>query len=144
MMRKFLALTALTCFVVVAFAQNAAGSWKGKVKIDMSTMPKAQNAQQQAQLDAAMKQLSSMVITLVMKPNKTFTISAPGMGGQKPHSSTGTWSQKGNQVTLTTVTTDGKPEKNQKPMTATITPNGKTMTVQPDTNQKGLQIIFSK
>lgn len=144
-MKKLFVLGALLSLTVAALAQNPIGTWKGKVKIDPTSLPKATSPQQQAAIDNAMKQVAGVVITLVLKPNKTFTISAPGMNGEPPHSSTGVWTQKGNLVTITPKTADGKEAKNAKPQSIVIAKDGKTMTMTPTQGAaNSVQVIFSK
>jgi len=143
-MKKFVAIAALTLLTVAAFAQSPVGSWKGKIKMDASTMPKAQNAQQQEAMNKAMAQLSSMTLMLTMKGDKTYTVSVPGMMGQPAHKSEGKWSQKGNQITMTTVKNDGKPATANKTQTMTIDAGGKKMTMKVPNGPGNVQIIFSK
>jgi hypothetical protein len=110
---------------------NVVGAWKGKVEMDLSSLPKAQNAQQQQMMDKMMAQVKKMVINLTLKGNKTFTMSAvaaPPDG--KTHTMTGSWSQKGNKITMVGKTEDGKPATDKdKTQTLTVNPNGKSMSL---------------
>lgn len=143
-MKKFVVLLALAAVAVSAIAQNPVGAWKGKIQMDASSMPKAQNAQQKQLIDKMLAQMKSMTLGLNMKANKTFTIDVPSVGGQPGMKGEGTWSQKGNSVILVTTKQNGKPPTNSKPQTLKIQPGAKKMVL---TNMEGPQkvsIIFTK
>lgn len=149
--KMFAALAALSMFTV-AFAQNVNGAWKGKVEFDMSTLPKAQNdAQQKQMLEAVKKMMGNMTMKLTLNANKTFSMvvtGLPSMGGpqgQAPKDQTakGTWTQKGNEITLKVTETNGeKPKTENPPQKLTVSKDGKTLTMVP--NAPGAQIGKSK
>lgn len=136
----FVALAAFS-IVAVALAQNVTGAWKGKVQFDMSALPKGQNAEQQKQMvEAVKKMMGDMTMKLTLNSNKTFTMvvtGLPQMGGatapkQKDQTAKGTWTQKGNVLTLKMTESNGeKPKGNNDPQTLTVSKDGKTMTMVP-------------
>ncbi len=119
--------------VAVAFASlttgalagpSVVGSWKGHLIMDTTKMPKAPNAQAQAQMDQGMAKLKKTVISITFKGNKTFSATTSGMPGQdKPQN--GTWTQSGNTVTLTG--TNKGPDGKAHPQTFTLSKDGKTL-----------------
>lgn len=142
-MKKLVVLLAIAAVAVSAIAQNPVGAWKGKIQMDASSMPKAQNAQQQQMIDKMLAQMKSITLGLNVKANKTFTIDVPSVGGQPGMKGEGTWSQKGNSVTLVTTKQNGKPPKNSKPQTLKLE-SAKKMVL---TNMEGPQkvsIIFTR
>lgn len=142
-MKKLVILFAVVAISAASFAQNPVGAWKGKIAIDTSTLPKPQNAEQKKQMDQGMQQLRSMVLRLNLKANKTFTIDVPAMGPAPAQKGEGTWSQKGNKVTLITTKQNGKAPADSKPQTMTIATGGKKMVLTPPGPQK-VTITFTR
>ncbi|MBC8063239.1 MAG: hypothetical protein H7Y17_00290 [Chlorobia bacterium] len=143
-MKKFVAILALAVVAVGAFAQNPAGSWKGKLKVDPASMPKAQSPEQQKMMDQVMTQIKTMTFTLNMKPNKTFTILVPSMMGQPAQNGEGTWSQKGKTITLVTTKQNGKAPKNSKPQIMNIDSGGRKMILNAGDGPRKATITFTK
>lgn len=143
-MKKLVVLLALAAVTVSAFAQNPVGAWKGKVQLEKANLPKAQNAEQQKMIDKMLAQVKSMTLNLNMKANKTFTIDVPSMGGQPGMKGEGTWSQKGNAITLVTTKQNGKPPKTSKPQTMKIEPGARKMTLTNNEGGQKVSILFSK
>jgi hypothetical protein len=122
--RFLLVATAFAALVTSSFAdQNPVGTWKGKVLIDTSKMKKVGDPQQQAMIEKGIAAGRNMVITIVMKANKTYVASMSG-GPQSPPDS-GTWSLKGNTVTMTSNKKNGKSQS--QPFT--LSADGKTMSM---------------
>ena len=83
-------------------AAGVAGKWKGKVILDTSKMPKAQNPQQQKAMENGFAGVKKMVIMLELKANKTYIADAQNMPGKAaPEHNEGTWKQEGNTLWLT-------------------------------------------
>jgi hypothetical protein len=143
-MKKFLALVVVASVAVCAFAQNPVGTWKGKIQMDASKLPKAKDATQQKQLDAAMAQVRAITITLSLNANKTYKISVPPMGGQPGHTGEGTWVQKGKTLTLSAIKEDGKAPKDKRPQTVTMDSARKMTMVPPTGGPMGIKIVFAK
>lgn len=144
-MKKLLALVAVASVAVCAFAQSPVGSWKGKILMDTSKMPKAANPQQQKAMNEAFAKVKAVTLTLNVKGNKTFTITIPPMMGQPGHNAEGTWTQKGNTVTMISTKEDGKPSTKKQPQTMTMDGTGRKMTmVPPNGGPMNIKIIFSK
>lgn len=149
--KMFAALAAFS-LIAAASAQNVTGVWKGKVDFDMSSLPKGQNAEQQKQMvEAVKKMMGNMTMKLTLNANKTFTMvvtGIPQMGGanapkQKDQTAKGTWTQKGNALTLKITEANGeKPKGDNQPQTLTISKDGKSMTMVPKT--PGAQMGKSK
>ncbi len=144
-MKKFAILLALVAISAASFAQNPVGAWKGNISIDASTLPKARTPEEQKQMDAAMAAMRSLVLKLNVKANKTFTIDSPAMGQAPAQKVEGTWSQKGNKVTLVTTKQNGvKPPAGNKPQVLTISADSKKMTLTPATGGPKVVVTFSK
>jgi hypothetical protein len=95
------AVAAFTVVAGSAFAgTNVVGSWKGKLKFDLSKVPAEQK--QMAQQKIAM--LSKMTFGLTLVKNGKFTMQISGFptqpGGKTPPPQTGSWSIKGGQLSL--------------------------------------------
>jgi hypothetical protein len=127
----------LCSFAFAAFAQNAAGKWKGK--IDTSAM-KATNENERKGLAMMKKMFEKAYINLELKSNKTYSVEMGGMGTPKPTSETGKWSQTGRTVSVTST------KKTEK---MTISADGKTMIMLPPAADasnmpKGMKIVFKR
>jgi hypothetical protein len=98
-MKMRLLVSIMLCLVVgvSAMAQNIVGKWKGEVKM---TMPK------QMQQNAPNRSMPK--VDIEFKKDGTYISSQDAPNGQK-RSSTGKWTLKGNVLTMTTTTVEGKP-----------------------------------
>lgn len=126
---------------VQALAAGVVGVWKGHVVVDTSKMSKTLTPQQQQMIQQSIAATKSMVITLTIKANKTYTASVSGAPGA-PSTDTGTWKQSGNSVTMT----GSKPGPSGKPdsQTMTLSKDGKTMTLSmPAQMGVSAKVIFS-
>lgn len=145
--RILTAAVVLTAFVTTTFAAtNVVGTWTGRIILDMSKMPKPTNPQQQQTMKKMMDQLAKMRITLKLKANKSFSVSAPAGPGGKPQTGEGTWTQSGQTVTITVKTENGKPATGQsaQPQALSLSKDGKTMTLVPPTAQGGGKVVFKR
>lgn len=132
---KVFALALSIAAYAAVHAQNAVGNWSGKIDFGAA---KGKDANEQKQIDMVKAMSKSMTIKLVMKRDKTYTITFGGQGA-KGRSETGKWSQSGK--TITTVDPKGKKQ------TITISSNGKTMTSFPSPEEHapaGIKIIFTR
>lgn len=125
----FLSIIAVSSVWAMA-DKSAVGNWKGHIVFDASKStikdPATQKLAQQ-QMDSAKK----VVVTLNLKSDKTFS------GG--PPSSTGTWSQSGNKVTLVP---KGQTKAKQ---VFTLSKDGKTLTYDIPNNQGiSAKIVLTK
>lgn len=111
----------------VLAGSNAAGTWKGHITLDTSKMQKQKDPKVQAQIMDSLKKAASVTINLTLKPNKTYSATTTGgpVANQPPD--TGTWSQTGNSVTMTS--TKKKTPAKSDTQTLTMSPNGKTMSL---------------
>lgn len=120
-----------------AFAADVTGKWTGKMNMDLNSL-KAQISAKSGKMTPEQKKMVESQMTMAstmlaaMRMNVEFqkggkytmtTTGAPGM--QKPETETGTWSIKGNQVTMT----GSKSGKGPKTVVGTLSGNGKTITV---------------
>ncbi len=94
-------------------APNPVGTWTGHIKIALAPGTPADKAQK------AQEQAKKFVISLVLKPDHTFTSSMGGPASKMPPQ-TGTWSTSGSSVNLTV-------PKAPKPQVFTLAPSGKSM-----------------
>jgi hypothetical protein len=130
----------------LAMAADPAGTYSGKILIDKSKMPKAPNPEQQKQMDAMFAKIGLMKINLVMKSNKTFTISMEGGPLPKKNDAQGTWSQKGDTVTMKTTKQDGKDVSgaNGQVQNLTLSKDGRTLTLDAAGMGAPGKIVFTK
>jgi hypothetical protein len=136
-----LALVGAALFVTcAAMAQSAVGTWSGK--LDLSAV-KAKTDQEKQQIEMAKTMLANMVITVVLKKDKTCTMSMSGVpnGPDGPKEQKGTWTQSGKSVTVKQNSGKGKP------MVFTMSADGKSMTAVPPADEggpKGLKLVLKK
>jgi hypothetical protein len=136
-------VTAATAAIIVttALAGSVVGTWHGKVTLDMSKMPKARNAQEQAQMTAAIAGIKKIRLEVTFNANHTYKGHSTDPTG-KPVDSDGTWVQKGSQVTLTPQKHNGKPVTGveARPKVYTQSKDGKTLFFL----NRGAKVIFTK
>lgn len=150
---KWVGVVGLLVAVGVAQAQNVTGAWNGKLAMDLSKMPKAKDAAQQKQMDAIATMLKSIKVNLNMGANKTFVMKVSGLpqmggaNGKKPatgQTAEGTWTQKGNVITLKITKSNGAaPKGANNSQEMKILDGGKRMELEPS-NSRGMggKIIF--
>lgn len=123
-------LTALVVLTTAGLAQNLAGVWRGKIKIDMSAMPKNLTPEQRKGLETGLAMAKKMIITLTLRANKTYTAAVTGMPQMGPQSgknaSEGTWKIQGKTLWLTSLKENGKPAKSKGPQQFTIANDSKS------------------
>jgi hypothetical protein len=84
-----------------AFAgPNVVGAWKGKIKIDMSKLPKAANPQMQAMMQKQLAMVKAASLYIDLQKNGSYTAGTKGMG-QDEKKDSGTWKVSGSSLTLT-------------------------------------------
>lgn len=126
-MRSVATLALLVVGASLSLAQNPVGNWKGKLNIKFPPIPANATPQQKAQFTEMKGKIAKAVITLTLSGNKTWSLKATGLpmspnGGEK-----GTWTQAGKTITMKTTPKPGGPVA--PPQTATLSADGKTMTV---------------
>lgn len=123
-----------------AYAADITGKWTGKINMDMkeakASAIKAAEAngkkltpEQVKMMDSQMSMGMAMVSgirmnAVVMKGGKYTMTTTGAPGEQKPKAEEGTWTVKGNQVTLT----GNKSSMGPKSLVGTLSANGKTIT----------------
>ena len=118
---RALGLLAVTCLLPLsAWAADVTGTWSGKIQMDVSKLPAEAKAQ-------ATKALAKVKVTMVFKKDKTYTSSVTGSPDGVNHSTTGTWSQAGDKVTLKAKTRDGKAAPSTQAQTFLVSGDGKKM-----------------
>jgi hypothetical protein len=110
---------------VCAFSAEPVGTWNGKIQVDTSKLA----ADKRAQVEA---QTGKLKIVLTLKKDHTFTSVVSGGGDGKPHSTSGTWTFKGNTVSMIATKNDGKAAAGAIPRSMVLSKDGKSlvMTVQ--------------
>jgi len=134
--RTVLAVSALA-LSLSAYAADITGKWTGKMSMDMSAL-KAQFAAQagnlkpeqkkmvEQQMAMASTMLAAMRMNVDFQKGGKYTMTTTGTpGSQKAESETGTWTIKGNQVSMT----GSKSGKGPRTVVGTLSSNGKTITV---------------
>jgi hypothetical protein len=143
--RRFLALSIAMSISASLLAVGVVGKWKGKVVLDVSKLPKAQNEQQKKSMEAGFAMVKKMVIILDLKANKTYTGEAKNMpGGQPDQRSEGTWRQEGNVLWLTSIRDNGKPATDKKPQKFLIQDKGRKLVMAESKLPPGIEIFFSR
>ena len=152
---KWVSVIGLVAAFGGAQAQDITGAWKGKLKVDLSKLPKPKDATQQKQMDDVVKMISGIKVDLTMKANKTFTLKVAGLpqapagnGKAAPsgQNAEGTWTQKGSVITLKITKSNGAAPKGENPpQTMNVLDGGKRMELEPS-NSRGMggKIIFSR
>ncbi|MEI7575287.1 MAG: hypothetical protein WCK51_00210 [Armatimonadota bacterium] len=137
--RTVLAVSALA-LTLSAYAADITGKWTGKINMDMKEAKaaaikaaeaggKKMTPEQVKMMDQQMAMGMSMVSgirmnAVLMKGGKYTMTTTGGPGAQKPQTEEGTWTMKGNQVTMT----GSKSSKGPKTLVGTLSSNGKTIT----------------
>jgi len=119
----------------VCLAASPVGKWKGKVGGSMPPLPANANAQQKQQYDAAKAMVAKIVINLELKSNNTYSVTVDG-GPQKAPAETGSWSAKGNTITVTS--TKGGQKRSQS---MTLSADGSKLTMSPQ-GSAGTKVTF--
>ena len=114
-------LLAASLSAAPALAATPIGSWTGKFQVQLPTLPPNLPPAQKAMADKMIAQIKNGRIFLVMKADKTYTTRAVNLPSLGPPNSKGTWSQKGNVVTMK------ETKAGVKPQDFTLSANGKTM-----------------
>jgi hypothetical protein len=138
-------VAALASLSATLMAANIVGTWKGKVTVDLSKAPKAQNDQQRAMMDKILADVRKMDIRLTIRANKTFAAVAkrsPSRPG--PQNTEGTWKQEGSTLWLTSLKVDDKPAKDKKPQRFQILENGKKLSLNQEGMPTWIKIIFTR
>lgn len=145
------AAVAAMAVVSMSMAQNVVGAWKGKMELDMSVVPKGQNAdQQKAMVEMIKKMMGNMTMNLTLNSDKTFTMVVTGLPANpqtqqkaKEQKAKGKWVQKGSTITLTVTEANGaKPKGENKPQNLTVSKDGKKLILIP--NAPGAQLGKSR
>ncbi|HVT14491.1 MAG TPA: hypothetical protein VHE55_19680 [Fimbriimonadaceae bacterium] len=139
--RFFVVATAVAALSVQVLAAGVVGVWKGHIVVDSSKMDKTLTPQQQQMMKQSIAATKSMVITLTMKADKTYSASVSGTPGAD-NADTGTWKQAGNKITMT----GSKPGPGGKPdvQTLVLSKDGKSMTMTlPGQMGVSAKVIFS-
>lgn len=143
--RRFIALAITMSLAASLLAAGITGKWKGKVVLDASKLPGAQNEQQRKQMEAGFAMIKKMVIHLDLKANKTYVADAKNMpGGQPDQHSEGTWKQDGNTLWLTAIRDNGKPANDKKPQRFLIQDKGRKLVMAESGMPPGIQIFFTR
>ena len=114
-MSTFKLAVAVATLSIVATSAVAApkitGSWKGKVKVDKTKLPKATNPQMASMMQQQLALYDKMVINLSLSANSSFKLSVSGIKTpQAPPTVGGKWKLAGKVLTLTfTATPQGTP-----------------------------------
>lgn len=139
--RSIALVGALAVLAVPALAADATGKWTGKIEVKLPTLPPNAPPAAKAQIEAAMKQLASARIFLVIKKGGTYTSSSQGLPTNQ--SSDGKWSLKGTTLTLVP---NKKPQQGPPSQDLVLSKDGKTLTlVLPSPGgQGGGKITFTK
>lgn len=138
--RLVLIVTVLTALSASVLASSPVGNWKGHVVIDTSKMQKVKDPKMQQMIDQGIAKAKSMVISLSIKADKTYTASASGSGAPADKDN-GTWKLAGNTLTLTSL----KKDSAQKPQAFTMSSDGKTLTLSlPSGQGASAKVIFKR
>ncbi len=153
---KWVSVIGLVAAFGGAQAQDITGAWKGKLKVDMSKLPKPKDAAQKKQMDAFIQtMIDSVKVNLTMKANKTFSLKLSGLP-QRPgadgkvnpaeQNAEGTWTQKGAVIMLKITKSNGvAPKGENPPQRVNILDGGKRLDLEPEGGRgMGGKIIFTR
>jgi hypothetical protein len=120
---------------------NIVGTYQGRVSIDES-MVKITDPKQRKQFESMLGDYKSIRLELVINRDRSFRITRSGPNKLVV---TGTWTQKGNQLTLKELRHNGKelPEKLQAESKFTISADGRTIT-QADRSPMALRVTYTR
>jgi hypothetical protein len=124
-----------------ALAQNAVGTWNGHIEMGKLPIPPNATPQQRQQAEAGLAMVKKMVIVLTLKKDKSYSVLINGFGQNQTE--TGNWSQAGKTLTLTSAKKRGGMDK----QAATLSADGKTLTIVPPAGPggpKGMKMVFKK
>lgn len=145
---RVLVVGALLATFAFALAQGVNGVWKGKISVDLSKVPAPKDENGKKMLEQVKTMLGKMKITLNLKPNKTYSMTASGLpNAMKDQTSEGTWKQSGKSVTLTPTKENGKKPTGEsaKPVTLTVSADGKKMSMAvPGAGSMGGTLVFTR
>ncbi|MFN7173020.1 MAG: hypothetical protein ACK4P3_09595 [Fimbriimonadaceae bacterium] len=141
--KNFLTVCTGVCLLAaMAAAQpNVVGTFNGRVSIDESQV-KIKDPQQRKQFESMLGDFRSIRLELVVNRDRTFRITRSGPNKLVV---TGTWTQKGNQLTLKELRHNGKelPEKLQAESNFTVSSDGRTIT-QADRSPMALRVTYTR
>lgn len=143
---RLLAVLSAAVVAALLLAAPITGTWKGKVLVDASKLPKLTNPEQQKKLAEAMSQVAKMRINLNLNVNKTFKAQATGVPGKpgQPQTTEGTWKQEGDVIWLTSTKDNNGPAKDKKPQKVQVLESGKKLKLVPGPEGQGITIIFTR
>src|SRR5689334_14595952 len=107
-LRTFLVASVVAIVAASALAGSIAGTWHGKIVLDLSKAPKPRNAQEQQQMNAAIAALKKVKLDVTFKANHTYSGHSTDPNG-KTVTFEGKWTQTATSVTLNPLKHDGKP-----------------------------------
>jgi|DewCreStandDraft_4_1066084.scaffolds.fasta_scaffold357999_1 hypothetical protein len=136
----FLILTlGLAC---LANAQNVVGKYNGKMFFNREEIPKNLSKEQLAQVEASLKELDKMKLTLTISKDKTFKLVSTGGPRGMTNSSGGTWTLSGTNLEFTFKTVNEKPSPKSEKQTLTVSEGGKTLTMRPNNSKS--RVVFTR
>ncbi len=132
---------------VLANVADVSGAWNGRIDASSLKLPPeaTKTKEAKAQVSKMFEDIKKFKIKLTLNKNKTFKVAATGNIGGKPINSTseGKWTQSGNTITMTSTKQDGKPAADKTPVKATVSGDGRTMTLS-DPKMMGAKVIFTR
>lgn len=143
-MRILAAILVLCAAATYALAPTPVGKWSGAMVFDMSKLPKVKDPQQKAMMDQQLAVIKKMKLLMVIKADKTFTSTASGVPGQTATmNGAGTWSQKGQIVTLVSTKVNGKAvsQTGKQAQAFTLSSDGKKLSAN---LPQGIRLTFSR
>lgn len=142
--RILVAAALVATFITTSLAASPVGTWSGRLVFNqMPTIPPNATPEQKKQMQAMLNQIKNYRITLVIKSNKTFNVSAPALAMMPAQNAEGTWSVAGTKLTLKSTKENGKPVTGAqaKPQTLDFSADGKTIS---STMQNQGKIVFTR
>ncbi len=120
-----LAVATLSCVSVSAFgATQVLGAWKGKIHVDIAKLPRANDPKMKPILLQQIAVVAKAAFDLKISKDGTFKMTVSGAPPPaKNETQTGTWSLKGDQLTLMSL------HRKQSAHPFTIAKDGKSFSV---------------
>ncbi len=119
-------------------ATNVLGTWKGTLKINTSKLPPATSPQMKQMIDSQVAMVSKLSFSLVLSKDGTFSIKTAGLpaaAGAPSKAETGTWTLKGDQLSLTS------PKDKAHAKSFTVAKDGKSFFAE---EQQGVAVLTFK
>ena len=110
-----------------AAGPSVVGAWNGKIKFDMARILAKAKPENREMIKKSLAAADKFKLGLNLKQNHTFTLTITGGPAKQPVKGEGTWTMKGDKLTMVQTKQGGKPVQKKSPQVLTVAKNGRTM-----------------